>query len=144
VTVVSNTSPLIALSAIGRIGILRDPAIVVERKGEPIVYQEEIIAGMQKAGRRKELLRDTALLVNNDEIASLTVQYMKHFKFPDKLYRDMYHIAFAVFYNMNYLLTWNFAHLANAHLKAQLRLFNQKNRLDIPEICSPEELNDIF
>jgi hypothetical protein len=96
------------------------------------------------AGRRKELLQGVALLENNHDIEALTGQYMKHFNFPDKLYRDMYHIAFTVFYKMDYLLTWNFAHLANAHLKAQLRLFNQKNGLDVPEICSPEELNDVF
>lgn len=96
------------------------------------------------SSRRKDLLKDITLLENNSEIETLTEQYIRHFNFPDKLYRDMYHIAFAVYYKIDYLLTWNFAHLANAHLRTQLHRFNQKAGLNVPEICSPEELYEIL
>ena len=92
------------------------------------------------AKKRRDLLSGITVLENNSEIEVLVKQYMNHFHFPDKLYRDMYHVAFAVYYNIDFLLTWNFTHLNNAHFKVQLHRFNQKIGYNIPEICSPEEL----
>jgi predicted nucleic acid-binding protein len=96
------------------------------------------------ASKREELLQKIPLLENCEEIEKLAGEYMKHFNLPEKLFRDMYHIAFAVYYKMDFLMTWNFAHLANAHVKTQLRRYNQGKELDTPEICSPEELYEVL
>ena len=92
------------------------------------------------AQKRSDLLNGIKVLENNSEIEVLVNKYMNHFNFPEKLYRDMYHVAFTVYYKIDFLLTWNFAHLNNAHFKVQLHRFNRKNGYDSPEICNPEEL----
>ena len=43
---------------------------------------------------------------------------------------------------MDYLLTWNCKHIANAHFKVQLTKYNKKNSIILPEICTPEELDN--
>ncbi len=38
--------------------------------------------------------------------------------------RDAFHLAFASFYKMDYLITWNCEHLANAHKQNHIRIIN--------------------
>jgi hypothetical protein len=41
---------------------------------------------------------------------------------------------------MNYLLTWNCTHIANASLRSQIELICRENGYEPPIICTPEEL----
>ncbi len=41
---------------------------------------------------------------------------------------------------MEYLLTWNCAHIANAEIRSQLQEINAKSNVWTPVICTPEEL----
>ena len=53
---------------------------------------------------------------------------------------DAWHFAFAIHYEIDYLLTWNCAHLANGpNLKALAR-FTQEEGLWLPIVCTPEAL----
>jgi hypothetical protein len=70
----------------------------------------------------------------------LAQDYMNYFNFADKIYRDMLHVAISVYFDINYLLTWNFSHLANGHIREQLYLFNERRKLKMPQIVTPEEL----
>ena len=59
---------------------------------------------------------------------------------PPKYYEDALHVAVATVNGMEYLLTWNLAHIANATLR---RKYEQEIRLEgyePPMICTPEEL----
>lgn len=67
---------------------------------------------------------------------------MNYFNFPDKILRDVYHISYAVFYEMDFILTWNCKHLANGHMRGQLSRINVKPGYNTPDICTPEELFD--
>ena len=43
---------------------------------------------------------------------------------------------------MDYLVTWNCKHIANAYLRRRLSEINGGMRVPLPVICTPEELLD--
>lgn len=50
------------------------------------------------------------------------------------------HLAFACQYAMDYLVTWNCTHIANAEIVRRLRSVNRALGMETPVICTPEEL----
>ena len=53
---------------------------------------------------------------------------------------DAVHLAYASYYKMDFLLTWNCSHLANANKKDHIRRINAMMNLPTPEIITPLEL----
>lgn len=53
---------------------------------------------------------------------------------------DALHIAVAVVNGMDYLLTWNCTHLANATLRPRVEAACRDLGYEPPTICTPEEL----
>lgn len=90
--------------------------------------------------KRYTLIKNIPLLEYNNDVEILALKYFEHFKFPKRALRDAFHIAFAVNYNIDFLLTWNCSHLANANIRANLVKFNYKLGYNTPDICTPEEL----
>ena len=54
--------------------------------------------------------------------------------------RDAYHLSVACRHGINYLLTWNCKHLANALNREKIEQISTQFGYRIPIICSPEEL----
>ena len=65
---------------------------------------------------------------------------MKYFNLSKKLELDITHIAYCVYYEIDYLLTWNCKHLANAQFRHQISKYTNRINLKMPEICTPEEI----
>jgi hypothetical protein len=59
---------------------------------------------------------------------------------PAKATIDEVHIAVAALSHMEYLLTWNCAHIANAAVRGKIEVVCQTAGLKAPVICTPEEL----
>ena len=59
---------------------------------------------------------------------------------PQKAEMDAAHVAFAIVHRMDYLLTWNCTHLANATLQKTLFEYCTYHHLHMPVICTPELL----
>ncbi len=53
---------------------------------------------------------------------------------------DAIHLAYAPFYKIDFLLTWNCNHLANANKKRHIKIINARLDLFTPEIITPLEL----
>jgi hypothetical protein len=53
---------------------------------------------------------------------------------------DALHVAYAIVYQMDYLLTWNCRHLANAERIRRLADFCRSEDIWLPIICTPEEM----
>jgi hypothetical protein len=53
---------------------------------------------------------------------------------------DSRHLAFASFYACEYLLTWNFRHLANPNKSVHIRWMNHRLGLFVPRIVAPPAL----
>jgi hypothetical protein len=54
--------------------------------------------------------------------------------------RDALHIGVAGFHEMDFLLTRNIHHIANAQIRKKLRAFVESLGYQLTTICSPEEL----
>lgn len=105
------------------------------------VVLEEISKGdAELAEKRMEIVKDLKLLAFTDEINVLALKYCEYLNLPKKAILDSMHLAYSVFYEIDFLLTWNCKHLANGFVRAKLRLLNDKLGLKTPEICTPEEL----
>ena len=59
---------------------------------------------------------------------------------PQVLKGDVLHLAYASYYKMDFLLTWNCNHLANANKRQHIRIINARQNLATPEIVTPLEL----
>ncbi len=53
---------------------------------------------------------------------------------------DALHIAIAISHGMDYLLTWNCKHIANANKFEHIRIVNAKLGLFTPALVTPLEL----
>ncbi len=74
------------------------------------------------------------------EVTKLAAIYRKELRIPAKAESDATHLAFAVVYEMDYLATWNCAHIANGDMLKALRKVNEHLDLFQPIIVTPESL----
>lgn len=57
--------------------------------------------------------------------------------------RDAFHIAISAVNGVNYLLTWNFKHIANAALRGLIEQVCRDAGFEPPVICTPDELSGV-
>ena len=62
---------------------------------------------------------------------------------PFKARTDAFHVAVASLNAMDYLLTWNCKHLANAKLRKKIEHICRDHGYDPPIICTPNELTEV-
>jgi predicted nucleic acid-binding protein len=105
-----------------------------------VVYEELARGDPEIASRRVDIVSDLAILVSDSEVEKLAKQYVSELGLAGRALNDIPHVAFAVAYEIDYLVTWNCAHLANAMLLRKLREVNARLGLWLPTICTPEEL----
>jgi len=75
-----------------------------------------------------------------DEVAILAEGYISRGIFHRKFMADAVHVALASFHKIDYLVTWNFGHLANVRKQARIRMFNTAAGFFSPQIVTPEFL----
>ncbi|MDQ3089055.1 MAG: PIN domain-containing protein [Acidobacteriota bacterium] len=75
-----------------------------------------------------------------EEVAILAEGYISRGIFHRKFIADALHVAICSFYKIDYLVTWNFGHLANVRKQARIRLFNTAAGFFVPMIVTPEFL----
>jgi hypothetical protein len=64
--------------------------------------------------------------------------YQETLSLPSQAKLDILHIAYAVAYNLDYLVTWNCAHMANPHVVRKLIQANDAVGRPTPLIVTPE------
>ncbi|MFV1976376.1 MAG: hypothetical protein ACC651_11560 [Candidatus Scalindua sp.] len=88
-----------------------------------------------------ELYKLTKLPNNRDvEISGLAEMYLNKGVIPRSKIEDALHIAYAVVFEMDLLLSWNFKHLANIKREREVLLVNMENGYNYPlRIVTPME-----
>ncbi|HUU85685.1 MAG TPA: type II toxin-antitoxin system VapC family toxin [Phycisphaerae bacterium] len=105
------------------------------------VVLEELGGGdPQRAAQRLALVEGLPLLDVNEEVERVARFYADNMVMPRRDLRDAFHLALASVHEIEYLVTWNFAHLANASKRTHIEVLNRRLHLVSPVICSPEEL----
>lgn len=102
---------------------------------------EEAGRGDPDAARlRLAVLDGLPLLMVDEPTMALTRVILKSGVIPGKVAADAGHVAAAVRYGMDFLLTWNCSHIANAAIWQPLGELVRKEGYRLPIICTPDEL----
>jgi len=104
------------------------------------VLSEASAGDPEVASRRLDLLEGLPILQMNEEVRSLTRKYDQELGLHGRARADLPHFAFAVVYEMDYLVTWNCTHIANGTIIRRLLYLNDQFGLPTPLIVTPEEI----
>lgn len=110
------------------------------------VYTSELVileagAGDEQAAReRLEALATLAALGITPEAKALAKSLLLKGAFPTKAEADAFHLAIAASNGLEYLLTWNCRHLANATMRPIIEDVCRDAGVEPPIICTPYEL----
>ncbi len=94
----------------------------------------------EMATRRLEVLIGITEIELTETVAEFANILVREGPLPQKAVLDALHIAVTVSGGIEYLLTWNFAHLANATIRNQIERKCLSMGYEPPIICTPEEL----
>lgn len=75
-----------------------------------------------------------------EDAEALTQAIMAAGILPPQAFPDAAHVAVSAVHVVDYLLTWNCKHLANAQITRRIALVCEKLGHRMPIICTPEEL----
>lgn len=104
------------------------------------VLQEARLGDVDMARQRLEFLSPLPKLELTEEIGELAHKLIQAGLVPEKAASDAVHIAVASVHQMNYIVTWNFKHIANPYTRDRLRAVVADAGFHLPVMCSPEEL----
>jgi predicted nucleic acid-binding protein len=105
-----------------------------------VVLAEARAGDPDAAQRRVAVLERLPLLDVTDAAITLAAALVSGQALPAQAAQDALHIAVACVHGMEYLLTWNCAHLANARLRSRIEHICRDAGYVPPIICTPEEL----
>ncbi len=91
--------------------------------------------------RRQQELQVIALLEVNQAAGALARKLVTDGPIPTKAAVDALHIAVATVHGVDYLLTWNCKHIANAEMQGKIEAVCRINGYEPPVICTPEGLS---
>ena len=106
-----------------------DTVVEEARRGHP-----------EAAQRRIEILRELTMLTLTPEASDLTRAWIEGRAVPAEAEDDARHIAIATVDNIDYILTWNFAHIANTVTMPLVTDVCEQEGYDSPTITTPNQL----
>jgi len=104
------------------------------------VLDEAAAGDPTAAAERLEVLADLDLLVIPDEVEPLAERLLRAGALPAKARVDALHVAVATVNGMQFLLTWNCKHLANAMLRRTIEGVCRTAGYEPPAIGTPLDL----
>lgn len=105
-----------------------------------VVLAEARAGAPDAAQRRLAVLERLPLLDVADTAIALAARLIIGQALPAQAAQDALHLAIACVHGMEYLLTWNCTHLANARLRSRIEQVCRDAGYVPPIICTPEEL----
>ena len=94
----------------------------------------------EMAKARLALLRGVRVLPVTDEAADLARMLVSAGLVPVIATPDAVRIALASVHQIDFLVTWNFKHIANPHIRERMRTKINDSGYRMPVMCSPAEL----
>lgn len=105
-----------------------------------LVIREASAGDPDAAARRLTFLEGIAPLAVSDAARSLAGRLIQAGVVPVRAAADALHVALAAVNGIDYLLTWNCQHIANARMRARIENTCRENGYEPPVLCTPEEL----
>jgi predicted nucleic acid-binding protein len=112
------------------------------------VFVSELVVSEASKGhpeasqRRLTVINEFPLIAISEEARALAQALIENHALPQKAEADAYHVAIAVVHGIEYLLTWNCTHIANAHARPKIEATCRKLGYEPPVICTPPELTE--
>ncbi len=101
----------------------------------------EVAAGDPDAAeRRVQLIRELPSLSISEEAIALARDLAQSAGLPARAAVDALHISLAACHGIDYLLTWNSTHIANAEFRPKVERACRENGYEPPVLCTPDEL----
>lgn len=118
----------------------------VTRRGQFSCYVSQTVIDEASAGdptevhKRLAVLATLTLLDVTPSAGALAQAILARGVLPPSAARDAVHVATAAVHSVDYLLTWNCKHLANAQIMRRMESVCQAHGHRMPIICTPDEL----
>jgi hypothetical protein len=115
-------------------------------RGKYTLYVSELVLREASAGdpvaaqERLDPVTHLPLLPITPDALALREQLMSEVGLPERARLDALHIAIAAVHGLDYLLTWNCKHIANATLRNRIEAVCRSNGHAPPTLCTPLEL----
>lgn len=104
------------------------------------VIDEATAGDAEAAQERLAILAPLPLLDISEAVVELASAILQTGVIPTKAARDAAHIAVSAVHAIDFLLTWNCAHIANAQIIKKVEAICAQHGFSCPVICTPEEL----
>jgi predicted nucleic acid-binding protein len=108
-----------------------------------LVVREASAGDPEAAQDRLARLAELTLLEISEEALTLAQHLLQAGAIPASFPEDALHIAVAVVNGAEYLLTWNYKHLANAVIRSKIEATCRELGYEAVIICTPEELMEV-
>lgn len=108
-----------------------------------LVAREAGAGDTEAAVARLAFLAGLPLLEISEEALTLTQHLLQSKAIPQEFPEDALHVAVAVVNGIEYLLTWNYKHLANAAMRSKIEATCRELGYEAVVICTPEELMEV-
>ena len=105
-----------------------------------VVLREAAAGDPEAAERRGAVLAGIDVLEVGEQALGLAEELVRCGAVPDVAAEDALHIAIAVTNGVDYLLTWNCAHIANAAMRRAIDDVCLQRGYEPTILCTPEEL----
>ncbi|MFM9964234.1 MAG: type II toxin-antitoxin system VapC family toxin [Planctomycetaceae bacterium] len=107
------------------------------------VWIEAAAGDPDAAEKRLDVLKPFPMLDANEAMERLAAEILELRVIPKKAERDAAHIAICAVHQIDYLMTWNCAYIANGEIIKVVRKICAKHGVECPEIHTPAELMGI-
>ena len=108
-----------------------------------LVIQEAARGDPKAAQERLRILDSIEALTVTPEALQLAQILLEQATLPAKSDADALHISISVTSGIDYLLTWNCKHIANAITRKKIEMLCRQQNYEPSVICTPEELMEI-
>lgn len=105
-----------------------------------VVLKEINLGDKDASVERVEAIGLIPILDLRESDIELAQALVKKYLLPKKAATDALHIAVATTREMDYLLTWNCRHIANAAMRKPIEEFLKSKGYRSPTICTPQDL----
>jgi len=105
-----------------------------------LVVEEAAAGDPEAAARRLATLHGIPRLEVTESASDQATSLVAHAAIPLEATEDALHVAVAAAHGMDYLLTWNCRHIANAAMRNRIADICAAGGFEAPVICTPEEL----
>ena len=108
------------------------------------LVEEEAAAGdPTAAAERLKIISTLQFLAAGERAPDLAEELIDALALPGRARADAMHVAIAATNGVDFLLTWNMRHLANAVLRPRIESVCRDKGFEPPTICTPSELMEV-